>query len=95
MSVRVVGEHDARRLLPMQECIEAMEAALASLARDELHNPLRFVVRPPGSATLMGLMPAYRSEPVATYSLKTATKPWWLSSPRSRFPGAMQTVFSE
>ena len=26
---------------------------------------------------------------------KTATKPWWLSSPRSRFPGAMQTVFSE
>ena len=71
MSVRVVGEHDARRLLPMQECIAAMEAALASLARDELHNPLRFVVRPPGAATLMGLMPAYRSEPVATYSLKT------------------------
>jgi ornithine cyclodeaminase/alanine dehydrogenase-like protein (mu-crystallin family) len=71
MTVRVVGEHDARRLLPMQECIAAMEDALASLAREELHNPLRFVVRPPGAATLMGLMPAYRSEPTPVYSLKT------------------------
>ena len=60
MSVRIVGEHDARRLLPMAECIEAMAEALAALAREELHNPLRFVVRPPGATTLMGLMPAYR-----------------------------------
>ena len=31
-----------------------------ALARGELHNPLRFVVRPPGGRTLMGLMPAHR-----------------------------------
>ena len=37
-----------------------MEEALAALAREELYNPLRFVVRPPDTATLMGLMPAYR-----------------------------------
>ena len=50
MSVRILDEHDVRRLLPMAECIEAMAEALAALARGELHNPLRFVVRPPGRA---------------------------------------------
>ena len=29
MSVRVLDEHDVRRLLPMAECIEAMAGALA------------------------------------------------------------------
>ena len=47
MSVRILDEHEVRRLLPMAECIDAMAEALASLARGELHNPLRFVVRPP------------------------------------------------
>ena len=49
----------------MADCIEAMEQVLAALARDELYNPLRFVVRPPGGTTLMGLMPAHRSGPSA------------------------------
>jgi ornithine cyclodeaminase len=71
MSVRILDEHDVRRLLPMSECIDVMAEALASLARDELHNPLRFVVRPPGEQTLMGLMPAHRSSPSPLYSLKT------------------------
>jgi len=71
VSVRIIDEHDVRRLLPMTECIDVMADALASLARDELHNPLRFVVRPPGEETLMGLMPAHRSAPVPLYSLKT------------------------
>jgi ornithine cyclodeaminase/alanine dehydrogenase-like protein (mu-crystallin family) len=71
VSVRILDEHDVRRLLPMNECIEVMAEALASLARDELHNPLRFVVRPPGEQTLMGLMPAHRSAPTPLYSLKT------------------------
>jgi ornithine cyclodeaminase/alanine dehydrogenase-like protein (mu-crystallin family) len=71
VSVRILDEHDVRRLLPMAECIDVMADALASLARDELHNPLRFVVRPPGEQTLMGLMPAHRSAPSPLYSLKT------------------------
>ena len=50
MSVRILDEHDVRRLLPMGECIEVMAEALASLARGEVHNPLRFVVRPPRRA---------------------------------------------
>jgi len=71
MNVRILDEHDVRRLLPMAECIDVMADALASLARDELYNPLRFVIRPPGAQTLMGLMPAHRSSPDPLYSLKT------------------------
>jgi ornithine cyclodeaminase len=70
MSVLVVGEHDVRRLLPMDECIEAMEQVLRALARGELHQPLRFLTRPPGSGDLMGFMPAHRSGEHAAWSLK-------------------------
>jgi ornithine cyclodeaminase len=72
MSVRVLDEHDVRRLLPMEECIEVMAEALASLARGEVHNPLRFVVRPPDAPSLMGLMPSYRGT-----QLTDAVTPLW------------------
>jgi ornithine cyclodeaminase/alanine dehydrogenase-like protein (mu-crystallin family) len=71
MTVRVIGERDVHRLLPVGDCIEEMARVLASLARGELHNPLRFVVRPPGTETLMGLMPAHRGGAAPVYALKT------------------------
>ena len=70
MTVRVLSEHDVRRLLPVAECIEPMAEALAALARDELYNPLRSVVLPPDAEAFMGLMPAYRAAPDPVYSLK-------------------------
>ena len=70
MSVRVLSEHDVYRLLPVADCIEPMRQVLAALARHELYNPLRFVVRPPEAGTLMGLMPAHQSVPAPVYSLK-------------------------
>jgi len=70
MSVRILDEHDVRQLLPMNECIDVMADALAALARGEVHNPLRFVVRPPGEASLMGLMPAHRGGSSPLYALK-------------------------
>ncbi len=70
MTVRVLSEHDVYRLLPVADCIQPMRQVLAALAREELHNPLRFVIRPPGAGTLMGLMPAHRSAPAPVYSLK-------------------------
>jgi ornithine cyclodeaminase len=69
MSVLVLSEHDVRTLLDMESCIAAMEDVLARLAADELHNPLRFVMRPPASA-LMGFMPAYRGGGNPLFSLK-------------------------
>lgn len=69
--VRVLDEADVRRLLPMDECIELMAAALAALARGEVHNPLRLIVRPPGQASLLGLMPAHRGGDAPLWGLKS------------------------
>ena len=70
MSVRILDEHDVRRLLPMGACIDVMADALASLARGEVHNPLRTIVRPPGEPSLLGLMPAHRGGERPLYALK-------------------------
>jgi ornithine cyclodeaminase/alanine dehydrogenase-like protein (mu-crystallin family) len=59
MKVLVLTAREVEALLPMRECVEVMAAALAALARGEAHQPLRMVVRPPGAAGLMALMPAY------------------------------------
>ena len=66
----VLSHDDVRRLLPMDECIELMDAVLSDLARGRVWQPLRFVIRPPEEPTLMGLMPAHRSEPTPAYGLK-------------------------
>lgn len=71
MSVTVLSRADVERLLPMDECIEAMAGALASLARGEVHQPLRSVVRPPDADGFMGLMPVYRGGERPLYALKT------------------------
>ena len=70
MSVLVLSEHDVRALLPMDECIEAMDDVLRSLARGELHQPLRFLTRPPDAESLMGFMPAHRGGEGSVWSLK-------------------------
>jgi ornithine cyclodeaminase/alanine dehydrogenase-like protein (mu-crystallin family) len=69
-AVRIIDEHDVRRLLPMAECIDVMAEALASLARGEVHNPLRFVVRPPNEQSLLGLMPSHRGGDRPLWALK-------------------------
>lgn len=70
MSVLVISEHDVRALLPMDECIEAMDEVLRALACGELHQPLRFLTRPPNAGSLMGFMPAHRSGENSVWSLK-------------------------
>ena len=66
----VLGHDEVKRLLPMDECVELMESVLADLARGSVWQPLRFVIRPPEEPSLMGLMPAHRSGPAASYGLK-------------------------
>jgi ornithine cyclodeaminase len=70
VSVLVLSDHDVRQLLDMESCIEAMTEVLASLARGELFQPLRIVVRPPDATGLLGLMPAHRAGSSAAYALK-------------------------
>jgi ornithine cyclodeaminase len=55
----------------MRECIALMREALVKLARGEVHQPLRTIVRPPDAAGVMGLMPSYVGGEQAAYGLKT------------------------
>jgi ornithine cyclodeaminase/alanine dehydrogenase-like protein (mu-crystallin family) len=71
MAVLVLNQREVERLLDMEGCIEAMAEALASLARGEVHVPLRFVVKPENEPSLIGLMPAHRAGDQPLYSLKT------------------------
>jgi len=70
MKVLVLSHDDVEALLTMPECITVMEDALASLARGEVHNPLRQAIRAPGAPGLLGLMPAWRSSGTPYYGLK-------------------------
>lgn len=66
----ILSEHEVGELLTMRECISVMEEALATLARGDVHNPLRQIVRAPGASGFLGLMPGYRGGPVPYYALK-------------------------
>ena len=66
----VFSEHDTHELLTMPECIAAMEDALAALARGEVHQPLRSVIRVPNAAGFLGLMPGYRGGATPFFGLK-------------------------
>lgn len=70
MGTLILGEAEVIQLLPMDECVEVMAEALAALERGDMHQPLRFVVRPPDAAGLMGLMPAHRAGMEPAFGLK-------------------------
>ena len=70
MTVLVLSEREVRDLLPMGECIEAMDEVLRALARGELHQPLRSMSRPPEGDSMIGLMPAHRGGARPVWSLK-------------------------
>lgn len=64
--MKIFSEHDVHRLLTFEACIRVMEDALAALARGEVHQPLRSVIRAEGAAGFFGLMPSYHRN----YALK-------------------------
>lgn len=54
----------------MTDCIELMADALSSLARGEVYQPLRTIIRPPDARGLLGLMSAYRGGEQGAFGLK-------------------------
>jgi ornithine cyclodeaminase len=66
----ILSHDDVESLLTMPECIAVMEEALTALARGEVHQPLRSIVRAEGASGFLGLMPAYRGGEKAAYALK-------------------------
>lgn len=70
--VLFLGQKEVARLLSVAECIDVMSDAMAALARGEVHQPLRQIVRPPDAKGLLGLMPAYIGGAEPVYGAKTA-----------------------
>ena len=69
--ILVLTHAEVEALLPMAECIELMASTLAALARGEAHQPLRMIVRPPGAAGLVALMPSYIGGTTPVFGVKT------------------------
>jgi ornithine cyclodeaminase/alanine dehydrogenase-like protein (mu-crystallin family) len=59
VKILVLAARDVHELLGYRECADVMRLALADLARGQIQQPLRTVVRPRDAAGFMGLMPAY------------------------------------
>jgi ornithine cyclodeaminase/alanine dehydrogenase-like protein (mu-crystallin family) len=59
VKVLVVDQAAVGRLLPMGECMDAMEGVLGELARGETILPLRMVMRLPDGRGAFGAMPGY------------------------------------
>ena len=70
MSFLVLTHDEVERLLPMRECIDVMQDALAALALGHLYLPLRSVARAPDGKSFMGLMPTHRAGDDAAWGLK-------------------------
>ena len=63
MSVRIISQSDAQRLLPVGECVGLMAATLRSLASGDAFQPLRSILWLPDRSGLLGTMPAYLGTP--------------------------------
>ncbi len=69
--ILVLSAAEVEQLLPMQDCIEVMAEALSALARGDVYQPPRTVLRPQNAMGIMALMPAYRRGPEPAFGLKT------------------------
>jgi ornithine cyclodeaminase len=70
MNVLLLSHDEVVALLPMGDCIRVMHGALVALAEGLAHQPLRSIVRPPGAAGIMGLMPVYSAGDRPAFGLK-------------------------
>jgi ornithine cyclodeaminase len=70
MKILILDSEQIGELLPMRDCIELMVDALSSLARGEVFQPLRTIIRPPEARGLLGLMPAYRTGEHGAFGMK-------------------------
>lgn len=70
MNMLVLNHREVEELMPIRDCVGVMEEALAALARGEVHQPLRQVIRAPQANGFLGLMPSYRGGKQPNYGLK-------------------------
>src|SRR6266550_2660816 len=70
MKMLILNHTEVEQLLPMSECISAMEEAFTALARGEAHQPLRTIFRPPEVRGVLAMMPTFRAGERPLFGLK-------------------------
>ena len=70
MKILILNHTEVEQLLPMSECISAMEGAFTALARGEAHQPLRTIFRPPEVRGVLAMMPTFRAGSSPLFGLK-------------------------
>src|SRR5216684_5769686 len=70
MKLLILTHSEVEQLLPMSECIAAMEEALTALARGEADQPLRTIFKPDRFKGVMAMMPAFRAGNSPMFGLK-------------------------
>ena len=73
MQTLILNHQQVLDLLPMPTCIELMSDAFVALAKGEVFQPLRTIIRPPGARGLLGLMPSYKSGEEPAFGIKVIT----------------------
>ena len=103
MKLLILTHAEIEQLLPMRACIEVMAEALTALARGDVHQPQRMIVRPPDAKGLLALMPVHRAGSSPIFGLKTMRRPSprpsdrrsaAVSQRRNRLVGTPQTIRS-
>ncbi len=72
MEVVIINQREVGELLPMEECIEAMEEVFRGLAAGEFHLPLRQIMWLDDRTSALGLMPSHWQS-AGTIGLKAVT----------------------
>ena len=73
MNVSILNHHDVRALLPMDECISAMENVFVTLAGGDVLQPLRWPMFLPDRSGLLGMMPGYIGGEIGMMGIKTVS----------------------
>lgn len=74
MAKVLILDHEAVvKILPMTECIRLLREAFTALGSGRAFQPLRSVVKPPDAHGVLGMMPAFLTEPRAALGMKTIT----------------------
>jgi len=65
MTTLIIPQQLVPELLPMRDCVDAMQEALGALARGDAVLPLRSMIWTPDRSGLLGTMPGYLGAPKA------------------------------
>ena len=69
--ILILDEQTVEELLDPAGCLDAVERALVELAGGDIHLPLRPMIKPPGSDSVLALMSVHRRGDQPVYGLKT------------------------